>query len=131
MQRSIFCKFFDIGAKDKGYKIFLERERERAWVGGWEGAEGDEQGARLGAWSQDSGIVTWEESGCLTGWATQVPQGYTISITLGFLVLLLDGTSLRRNANKTRRQFPASYNNWWVLFTGVCQDPLVFSFCNF
>ena len=37
-----------------------------------------EQGASCGAWSQGPGIMTWEESRCLTNWITQAPpKGHT------------------------------------------------------
>ena len=74
-----FFKFF------LTFIYFWDRERDRAWTGEGqrEGYTESETGSRLWAVSTepdvgleltDREIMTWAEVGCLTDWATQVPQ---------------------------------------------------------
>ena len=75
-----YLKIFNV------YLFLREREKERAWVGEKQRGEGDTESeavSRLWVVSTEPGvglkltnheIVTWAEVGCLTYWATQVPQ---------------------------------------------------------
>ena len=63
----------------KGFIYLRERGRDSGWE--HERRRGRsrlpaEQGARLGAPSQDPGIVTWAKGRRRTGWATQAPLNF-------------------------------------------------------